>query len=333
MSIRFGYGFDMRNPEPWRKPWADHYRETLELIAWSEGLGFEQVCIAEHHGDEDGYCPSPLVVMAALAGMTKTMRLSTGIGLAPFYHPTRLAEDVAVLDIISNGRVELALGLGYLKREFRAYGFDVKSRGRRTNEIIEILRPLLAGEQVSYHGEFYQAEAALIYPLPVQRPHVPIYVGGFVKAGFERAIKYGDGYFGPTETIPGYLQAVADAGQDPAKARISLIGTADSWVIAAHDPEKAMAEVAPHFFYQYNVYSKWAAEGDTPLPAMDIEQFKQSGILNVMTPEATIAHIKKRLDAFPQIESYCLQAPVGLPADKFAPYMETFAKEVLPALK
>ncbi|RYD91144.1 MAG: LLM class flavin-dependent oxidoreductase, partial [Sphingomonadales bacterium] len=165
-SIRFGYGFDMRNPGPWRQPWARHYREHLDFIAWSETVGFEQVWIAEHHGDEDGYCPSPLVVCSAVAGMTKTLRMSTGIGLAPFYHPTRLAEDVAVLDVISDGRVELALGLGYLQREFAAYGVDVKTRGRRVDEILEIIRPLWRGEEVTYRGEFYQLDKARIYPLP-----------------------------------------------------------------------------------------------------------------------------------------------------------------------
>ena len=331
--IRFGYAFDMRNPAPWHKPWADHYREILDFVAWSETVGYEQVCIAEHHGDEDGYCPSPLVVCATLAGMTRTIRMSTGIGLAPFYHPTRLAEDVAVLDIISNGRIELALGLGYLNREFAAYGIDVKTRGRRTNEIIEILRPLLRGEEVTYRGQYYQTEKARIYPLPVQKPHIPIYVGGFVKAGFDRAIRYGDGYFGPTETIPGYLEAVAQAGQDPASARIALIGTADSWVVVSDDPERAMAEVAPHFFYQYNVYSKWAAEGDTPMPTMDLETFKQAGIMNAFTPEQAIAHFRKRIDAYPQLDSYVLQAPVGLPMDRLRVYAETFATEVLPALR
>lgn len=332
MTVRFGFGFDMRNPAEWRKPWADHYRDTLELIAYSETLGFEQVLIAEHHGDDAGYCPSPLVVMATLAGMTKTMRLSTGIGLAPFYHPTRLAEDVAVLDIISNGRVELTLGLGYLKREFKAYGVDVRSRGRRTNEILEIVRPLLRGEEVTYTGQYYQVENARIRPLPVQ-PDLPIYVGGFVTAAYERAIKYGDGYFGPTEMLPAYLETVAAAGRDPAKERISLLGTADSWLVVSHDPEKAMAEVAPHFYYQWNVYAEWADEGDTPLPRMDFETFKQSGIMNVFTPEQAIAHIGKRLDDYPQIESYCFQAPAGLSAEKYAPYLETFAKEVLPALR
>jgi alkanesulfonate monooxygenase SsuD/methylene tetrahydromethanopterin reductase-like flavin-dependent oxidoreductase (luciferase family) len=332
-NIRFGFGFDMRNPAPWRRPWADHYREHLEFIAWTETLGFGQVWIAEHHGDADGYCPSPLVVCAALAGMTKTLRLSTGIGLAPFYHPTRLAEDVAVLDVISNGRVELALGLGYLHREFKAYGVDVKTRGRRTDELLQIVRPLWRGEEVSFAGEFYQLDKTRIFPLPVQRPHIPVYVGGAVRAGYRRAAKYGDGYFGPTDSIPDYMEAVREAGLEENRGRVSMIGTADSWLVVSDDPERALAEVAPHYFYQYNVYAEWLAEGDFVLAKMDIDQFKQSGIVNALTPEAAIAHIRARTDAYPQIDSYALQAPAGLSTDRFAPYVEAFASKVLPAFR
>jgi alkanesulfonate monooxygenase SsuD/methylene tetrahydromethanopterin reductase-like flavin-dependent oxidoreductase (luciferase family) len=332
-KVRFGFGFDLRNPVPWRKSWVDHYREHLEFVAWTEVLGFEQVWIAEHHGDEDGYCPSPLVVCATLAGMTRTMRLSTGIGLAPFYHPTRLAEDVAVLDLISNGRIELALGLGYLHREFKAYGVDVRTRGRRTDEILQILRRLWRGEEVTFKGEFYQLEKAKIFPLPIQQPHIPIYVGGAVKAGYRRAAKYGDGYFGPTESIADYMTAVRELGKQDSDGRVALIGTADSWLVVADDPERAMAEVAPHYFYQYNVYARWLEEGDFVLPKMDLEQFKQSGILNALTPEQAIEHIKTRLQTHPQLDSYALQAPVGLSMDKFAPYVEAFAQRVLPAFK
>jgi hypothetical protein len=104
-------------------------------------------------------------------------------------------------------------------------------------------------------------------------------------------------------------------------------------VIVSDDPEKALAEVAPHFYYQYNVYAKWLeGEGDFVLPKLELDQFKQSGILNVLTPEQAIAHIRTRTDAWP-LDSYCLQAPAGLPMDKFAPYVETFANKVLPAFK
>lgn len=332
-NIRFGYGFDMRNPVPWRKPWADHYREHLEFIAWTETLGFEQTWIAEHHCDEDGYCPSPLVVCAALASMTKTMRLSTGIGLAPFYHPTRLAEDVAVLDIISNGRIELALGLGYLHREFKAYGVDVKTRGRRTDELLRIVRPLWRGEEVTFDGEFYQLDKARIFPLPVQEPHIPVYIGGAVKAGYRRAARYGDGYFGPTDSINDYMEAVREEGKPDSAGRVAMIGTTDSWLVVSDDPERAMAEVAPHYFYQYNVYAKWLEEGDFIMPKLTLEEFKQAGIVNALTPEQAIKHIKARTNAYPQLDSYALQAPVGLAMDKFAPYAEAFAKHVLPAFK
>ena len=151
-SLRFGFGFDVRNPTAWRKPFPDLYAETLEFIAWTESLGFENCWFAEHHGIDDGYLPSPLMMGAAVAARTKTMRIGTGVGLLPHYHPVRLAEDAAVLDNISNGRVELSMGIGYLKFECEAYGIESRTRGRRSDEILEIVRRLWEGETVTYQG-------------------------------------------------------------------------------------------------------------------------------------------------------------------------------------
>src|SRR6516162_3825450 len=118
--LRFGFIFDFRNPPAWQRPWADFYAEGLDYIAWLETIGFDAVWLAEHHGVEDGYLPSPLVIGAAIAARTKRMRISPGIAIAPFYHPVRLAEDIAVLDNISNGRAEVALGIGYREVEASA---------------------------------------------------------------------------------------------------------------------------------------------------------------------------------------------------------------------
>ena len=145
-QVGFGYGFDLRNPPQWQRPWADLYAETLEFIAWTETLGFERVWLAEHHGVDDGYLPSPLMVGAAVAARTKSMRIATGVALAPHYHPVRLAEDMAVLDCISNGRAELALGLGYIRTEAKAYGFAPKHRAAMADEILQIVRRLWTGE-------------------------------------------------------------------------------------------------------------------------------------------------------------------------------------------
>src|SRR5262245_18888155 len=131
--IRFGFTVDFRNPKQWFRPWSEFYADYIDFIAWTETLGFEQVWLPEHHAfDEDGYPPSPFVLAAAIASRTNKMRIGTGVALAPFYHPVRLAEDPAAIDILSNGRLEIALGIGYPKSETDAYGIDFKSRPRRS---------------------------------------------------------------------------------------------------------------------------------------------------------------------------------------------------------
>src|SRR5438552_1247816 len=116
-EVTFGYLYDFRNAPQWHRPWIDYYAEVLDVIAWSEGAGFANAWVPEHHLAEDGYMPSPLVAMTAIAARTKTLKIGGGIALAPLYHPVRFAEDCAVLDIISGGRVEMGLGIGYRARE------------------------------------------------------------------------------------------------------------------------------------------------------------------------------------------------------------------------
>ena len=176
--LRFGYGFDMRNPPAWHRPWADLYAETIEFIEHIEALGFEGVWLAEHHGIDDGYMPSPIVFGAGVATRTKKVRISQGVGLEPHYHPVRLAEDLAVLDILSNGRAEFAMGIGYLGFEADAYGWDRKKRGRISDEVMEIVRRLWQGETLNYQGEFFQLKGARCTPLPVQAGGIPMFVGG-----------------------------------------------------------------------------------------------------------------------------------------------------------
>jgi alkanesulfonate monooxygenase SsuD/methylene tetrahydromethanopterin reductase-like flavin-dependent oxidoreductase (luciferase family) len=116
-ELTFGYLYDFRNPVQWRKPWTDLYAETLDVITWSESAGFKGVWLPEHHGAGDGYMPSPLVTLAAIAARTKTIHIGTAIALAPLNHPVRFAEECAVLDILSNGRLEVAVAIGYRRRE------------------------------------------------------------------------------------------------------------------------------------------------------------------------------------------------------------------------
>jgi alkanesulfonate monooxygenase SsuD/methylene tetrahydromethanopterin reductase-like flavin-dependent oxidoreductase (luciferase family) len=330
--VRFGYGFDLRNPSRWQRDWTELYAEHLDFIAWTESLGFEAVWLAEHHGIDDGYLPSPLMLAAAIAARTKKLRISTGVGLAPFYHPVRLAEDTAVLDVLSGGRAELALGLGYLPAEFRAYGLDFEGRGRLADELIQIVRRLWQGERVSFAGEFFALDAARIRPLPVQQPGIPLFIGGVAQPGFRRAARHGDGYIGPVENWPAYLAEVRACGKDDSAARIVSMSASDMWLIVSEDPERTLHEVAPHAHYQVDTYAEWQEDEGWGLERMDLETFKQSGLLKVFTPEQAIAYLESRLQAAP-IEAFCMQAPAGFPLSRLAEHAELFARKVLPAFR
>src|ERR1700756_4412128 len=102
VKLTFGYLYDFRNPPQWHRPWAELYAETLDVIAETEALGFQGAWLPEHHLANDGYLPSPLVALAAIAARTKTMRIGTGVALGPLHHPVRFAEDAALVDILSN---------------------------------------------------------------------------------------------------------------------------------------------------------------------------------------------------------------------------------------
>lgn len=329
--LRFGYGFDMRNPPNWFRPWPDFYAETLEFIEHIESLGFENIWLAEHHGIDDGYMPSPIVFGAGVATRTKKLRIAQGVGLLPHYHPVRLAEDLAVMDILSNGRAEFAMGIGYLPFEAEAYGFT--KRGKLSNEIIEIVRRLWQGETVDYDGEFYKLKGARCTPLPCQEGGIPMFVGGVAPAGFRRAAQYGDGFIGPVEYWPQYLDEVKKAGKDESEARIVSMSYSDMWMMVSEDPEKTINDMAPHAYYQINTYAEWQEGTDwAVMSEMSLDEFKKSGPIRVMTPEECVTYIKSRQEQAP-IEAFCMQVPSGFPLDKMAEHAELFAKKVIPAFR
>jgi alkanesulfonate monooxygenase SsuD/methylene tetrahydromethanopterin reductase-like flavin-dependent oxidoreductase (luciferase family) len=331
--LRFGYGFDMRNPSQWRRPWPDFYAETLEFIEHIEGLGFEGVWFAEHHGIDDGYMPSPIVFGAGVATRTKKVRISQGVGLAPHYHPVRLAEDLAVLDILSNGRAEFAMGIGYLGFEAEAYGWNAKQRGRISNEVIEIVRRLWQGETLDYDGEFYQLKRARCTPLPCQQGGIPMFIGGVAQPGFRRAATLGDGFIGPVEFWPAYLDEVRAAGKDEKDARIVSMSYSDMWFLVSEDPERTLDQLAPHAYYQINTYAEWQEGADWAVYSqMSLDEFKKAGLMKVLTPDEAVAYIRSRREAAP-IEAFCMQAASGFPLSLLAEHAELFANKVIPAFR
>jgi len=176
--MKLGIYLDMRNPPPWPAAWPDLYRAAIDLVAEAERRDADAVWLTEHHGFEDGYLSQPLALAAALAVRTCSMRIGTAVLLAPLRHPRHVAEEAAVVDVLSGGRLELGLGAGYVRPEFEAFGADEAQRYRATEACVRRLQALFT-------------EGAL-RPAPVQA-QVPIWLGYQGPRGARRAGALGVG--------------------------------------------------------------------------------------------------------------------------------------------
>lgn len=334
--LSFGLLFDFRNPLPWRRPWADLYAEALDTIAWSEELGFDVAWLPEHHQTEDGFLPSPLPVMAAVAARTRRLGIGSGLVLAPFYDPVRFAQDAAVIDVLANGRLMIGAGLGYRRRETAAHGIDFRTRASRADEFLGIVRRLWAGETVTHAGRHFSTEGAKLLPGPVNGA-IPLLIGGVSEKSMRRVARYGDAYLGWPELAGPYAEALAAEGRDPAAARI-LVPSMN--LVVDDDPERALDELAPYYHYVNNTYGGWLNEdahaGDVQVEdapqAMSLEEFKVSGLLRCMTPQDAIAFFNQMRVSAP-VEHVMFSVPPGIPAAKFARYLENFARDVIPAFR
>jgi probable F420-dependent oxidoreductase len=177
------------------------YRQALEEVVRGEDLGFDSVWMEEHHSVVDHYWPSPLPVLAGFATRTSKVILGTDILVAPFYHPVRLAEDVALLDVMSGGRAVLGVAIGYKPDEFALYGADLEKRGARFEEQLAIVKGLWTQERLSFKGTYYQLEGSL-EPKPIAKPHPPIWIGGWGELTLRRAATLADNWIpGPTADL------------------------------------------------------------------------------------------------------------------------------------
>src|SRR5262245_24193663 len=238
--MKFGLAF--ANAGPFAMP------EGLAHLARSaEAAGFESVWTIEHVVIPVGYksrypydpsgripapenmpMPDPLLPLAYAAAVTKTIRLATGILILPQRHPLYVAKEVATLDVLSHGRAILGIGIGWLEEEFAALGIPFAERAGRTAESVRALRSLWRDEPEPFAGKYYRWPAVESHPKPVQRPGVPIVVGGHTEGAARRAARYGDGFFpGVTDLDKlGHLLGVMRAecqrvGRDPATIEIT----------------------------------------------------------------------------------------------------------------
>ena len=299
---------------------AAMYGALLDMAAWAESHGCLAAVLSQHHAVDDGYLPSPVPVAAAVAARTSALPINVAALLLAFYEPVKLAEDVAVVDLLSRGRVSYVLGIGYRDEEFAMFGVDRRRRAALVEERIGILRRLWAGEEAQVDGR-----AARITPLPLTPGGPVLAYGGGTEAAARRAGRLGMAFF--AETYDSSLEAVynaaaAEAGVTPVGCMFPTPGIPLTMFVA-DDPERAWAEVGEYLLVDAAGYGKWNAHrsGTASISfATTVEELQaERGQYQIITPDEAAAYIARGVPL-------ALQPLVGgIPPDVAWRYLETAA--------
>jgi probable F420-dependent oxidoreductase len=228
MRLGFGYLTAQHHPDDPR-PDTEIYREAIEIGAELETLGFDSVWTSEHHFVDDGYMPSQLPTLAAIAARTSRIRLGTGVLLAPMFDPLHLAEDAATVDLISNGRLTLGLGIGWRREEFAGFGISMRERGSRLEGHLAVLRQAWSEGLVIGDGRHHQYDGLNVTPKPAQDGGPPIWLGGSAEAAVRRVGRLADGYLG--------------SGVDAGRLAERMIWVREEALAARRDPDAITANL------------------------------------------------------------------------------------------
>jgi alkanesulfonate monooxygenase SsuD/methylene tetrahydromethanopterin reductase-like flavin-dependent oxidoreductase (luciferase family) len=320
--VKVGIYMDLRNPPGWRRPWGEFYAAALDRVVRAESLGIESVWLTEHHFFDDGYLPQPLTFAAAIAARTERIRIGTAILLAPLRPAVDIAEQAAIVDLLSGGRLELGLGAGYVAAEFDAFGADIGRRFELLEERAREVRRLWDEEAVT--------------PPPIQ-DRVPIWLGVHGPRGGAIAGRLGEGVlaFDP-DVVAAYRKALADSGHDPSEARLS--GAAN--MVISDDPEAAWPRIAPHVAHQWRTYREAGDPERRPIPPekVDPERFRSEGPampyphFDVVTPAEAVTRLRKWLGDLPVETVFFYDSVAGMPDDLVERHLELLATEVAPSL-
>jgi alkanesulfonate monooxygenase SsuD/methylene tetrahydromethanopterin reductase-like flavin-dependent oxidoreductase (luciferase family) len=286
-----GLWLDLRNPPQWRRRWSELYSEALELCEEADRLGAHSVWLSEHHLFPDGYLPQPLTMAAAIAARTRNVRIGTAVLLAPLRPAALIAEEAALVDVLSGGRLELGVGTGYRRPEFDLYAASREGRHDTTDDRVREIRRLWEGGEV--------------LPPPVQkRPR--IWMGYQGPRGARRAGLLGESLLSiRPELLDAYQQGLADGGHPVTTACVA--GGVSGWV--TDDPEADWPVIAARLAYQWNSYLHQAtagAGGEVVKPdPVEPERWRQRGLgpdpghFLLATPENAAGAIRRFTEGRP----------------------------------
>ena len=329
------------------------FNEVLEEIEYGEELGFDSVWLPEHHFAVYGMLGNPMTLAAAISQRTHRMKIGTAIMVLPFQHPLRVAEDAALVDVLSGGRLLLGLGRGYQPPEFHGFGVPQHASRAMFLEALDILTRALSGEKFTYDGHFWKIEEPTeIFPKPVQKPYPPIYFAAISPATYEIAARYGvsllrSPQFSDLGTVAeayrGYAEKMRELGRDPdAQDQPFSVRT-----FVADTDEEARAE-AKHVVWFYHLLATLlpGAQG-RPRPPAGYENYpRDPSALSKVTeddvwergtafgsPERVVEQMKRYMREAGATSFMSQMRIGGLEHKKVLRSMELFAKYVMPALR
>ncbi len=317
--------YDFRAPGDALARQHEMFERCLEQAAYLEEHGQDAIVLSEHHATTDGYLPSPLVVASAVAARTRTVSISVAALLANLYDPVRLAEDIAVLDHLSNGRVTYTIGLGYRPEEYAMFDAAWESRGADIEETISVLQQAWTGEPFEYAGRTVR-----VLPTP-HRPPVLFYGGGS-KAAARRAARLGL-HFQPQAadpTLKELYQAECRAqGREPGFVLLPPGGPAT--VFCSEDPDRFWAENGQYLLAEARGYNAWHNTTKSLVrdSSESVEEMRAAGVYVVETPDDLIAKCSDREIRVVSSHPLC----GGLPADPSWESLRLVCEKVMPAVR
>jgi len=338
--MKFGVGYyTMQSPPHHKRSHKELYAEMLEEVAMADQMGFDSAWLSEHHFLDDGYCPSLLLTAAAIAAKTNNIRIGTGVLLLPLHDPISVAEDAAVADLISEGRLILGIGLGYRQEEFDGFGRTTKQRRGRMEEGIEILNKSWADEPFSLEGKYYKLENVNVTPKPVQKP-IPIWIGAFTEPAIRRAARIGAPLYIPAIGVIPIVKYLFDMhsnllkeyGRNPDDFEKPLVR---EMYISDMNSDQAWEEIKEHVTYTAKGYASWGSmvdrEGNLlsdPNDPILYDLARDQSIIG--TPEECIETIKQYQAKLPIDNLVCRFKFPGISHEEAMRSMRLFVEKVLP---
>lgn len=337
--MRFGLFFLMQRDPSWSEQAV--YDAELAQMELAEDLGFESVWIAEHHFSDYGLCPAPPVLAAHVAARSRRLRVGMGVSLLPLHNPVMLAEQLAVLDQVCGGRLDVGIGRGGAGPDYDAFGASYEESRARVAEGVELMRRCWSGEPFSFAGRFTSVPELRVTPRPRQRPEPPLFIAANSPDSNLAAARMGlptlSSFFVPADELArrraAYRLEASDAGLDS-----DMIDDLErrSWgmrcVHLAPDRETALAAAqGPFMAYQERLAARANVRGRISHARLrPFEEYLEGGLAFMGSPDAVVDGLGRYLEQTGYEKVMLLMALAGLPHADTLRSMELFAARVQP---